>query len=306
MARDSKVWLATRSLLWALFLTLAKLITGLITNSLGILSEALHSGLDLLAAGMTVYAVSASSRPADTDHHFGHGKVENLSALVETVLLVGTSVFIVYEAISRLLVGDDEITVSVWSFIVMIAAIFVDLRRSRELRRGAHEYRSQALEADALHFSSDVLGSLAVIAGLIGTANGFPWADPLAALTVAIVILVSAGRLIKRTLDALLDRAPDGVTTEIERRISHVPGVSGTVKTRLRPQGESLHVDVVIQVDSGLSLKEAHKTADAVEAAIQRDFPGADINVHVEPAQEPPQGTVLGQEEGPEDRTPQV
>jgi cation diffusion facilitator family transporter len=292
MAADGKFRVAMRSFQWAILLTTTKLIAGIITGSLGILSEALHSGLDLVAAGVTVYAVSASSRPADAEHQFGHGKFENLSALFETVLLVATSAWIIWEAVERLAGQGPDVTVTSWSFGVMAFSIWVDFHRSRELRRAAIEHNSQALEADALHFSSDILSSLAVIAGLAGVALGAPWADPVGALAVAVVILSAAGRLIKRSIDALLDRAPAGASEAIARRILQVPGVSGATNVRVRPQGPTLHVDVVVRLDGRISLDEAHAAATAVETVVVEAYPGADVNVHVEPRGDGPKSDV--------------
>jgi cation diffusion facilitator family transporter len=284
MARDAKFAVAVSSLLWAVVLTVTKLIVGLITGSLGILSEALHSGIDLAAAGVTVFAVVQSARPADDDHQFGHGKFENLSALFETLLLVGTSAWIIREAVLRLL-GDAPPTIAVtpWSFAVMAFAIVVNLHRSRALGRAARDHRSQALEADALHFSSDVLGSAAVIAGLAATALGLAWADAAGALAVAVVILVSAARLIRRSVDDLLDRAPAGAAAAVRDCIHAVPGVSARTEVRVRPQGSVLHVDAVVRMDGRHTLEHAHDVATDVETAVRAAFPGADVNVHLEP-----------------------
>ncbi len=286
--KDEKLHVAFSSLAWAVVLTSAKLTVALITGSLGLLSEALHSALDLVAAGMTVYAVRQSARPADRDHPFGHGKFENFSALLETMLLVATSIWIVYEAVRRL--TDPAFTgpeTSAWAFGVMLFAIGIDLHRSRALMRVARATGSQALEADALHFSSDVWSSTAVIAGLGFSALGFPQADPVAALVVAGVVLLVAFRLVKRSIDALLDKAPDGVPETLRAHVLDVPGVVSVGSVRVRSVGPDLHVEVVVKVDGSRSLASAHEVADAVEAKVRVMHPSAHVSVHVEPAATP-------------------
>ena len=286
--KDEKLHIAFSSLTWALVLTCTKLTVALITGSLGILSEALHSGLDLVAAGITVYAVRQSARPADHDHPFGHGKFENFSALMETLLLVATSIWIVYEAVVRLtdpgFVGPET---SVWAFGVMIFAIVVDLGRSRALMRVARKTGSQALEADALHFSSDVWSSTAVIGGLGFAAMGFPKADPIAALCVAAVVLLVAWRLVRRSVDALLDKAPDGITDAIRDLVRGVSGVSGVQSIRVRSVGADLHVELVVRIDGSQSLQWAHAVADRVEAEVHGVHPSAHVSVHMEPEARP-------------------
>jgi len=286
--KDEKFHVALSSLTWAVVLTSTKLTVGLITGSLGILSEALHSGLDLVAAGMTVYAVRQSARPADHDHPFGHGKFENFSALLETMLLVATSVWIVYEAVERL--TDPGFTgpeTSAWSFVVMVFAIVIDVGRSRSLMRVAKKTSSQALEADALHFQSDVWSSSAVIVGLGLSALGFPRADPIAALVVAGVVLLVAWHLVRRSVDALLDKAPVGVPDTLRKRVEGVEGVTSVDSVRVRPVGPDLHVEAVVRVDGTRSLTWAHGVADAVEASIREAHPSAHVSVHVEPAATP-------------------
>ncbi len=215
-AKKDKRSAALSSVIAAIGLTSFKLIIGVLTNSLGILAEAAHSGLDLVAAAMTYFAVRVSDRPADKEHPFGHGKIENLSALFETVLLLATSGWIIYEAILRLFYISVKVEASIWSFIVMGASIAIDYTRSRILYKAARKYKSQALEADALHFSTDIWSSSVVILGLIGLAiarsvPGLDWmhkADSIAALVVAIIVIYISGQLGWRTIAALLDTAP--------------------------------------------------------------------------------------------------
>jgi cation diffusion facilitator family transporter len=184
----------------AVFLTGSKLTVGLLTGSLGILSEALHSGLDLVAAAITYLCVRVSDRPADEDHHYGHGKIENLSALVETLLLLITCVWIIYEAVHRLRTGQVEIEVTYWSYIVVVSSIGIDYWRSSALMKAAKKYNSQALEADAVHFSTDIWSSVVVLIGLICSHFGWFIADPIAALLVALIVLHVCYRLGKSPL----------------------------------------------------------------------------------------------------------
>ena len=222
---------ALSSVIAAIGLTTFKLIVGLLTNSLGILAEAAHSGLDLVAAAMTYFAVRVSDKPADKEHPFGHGKIENLSALFETVLLLGTSAWIIYEAVQRLFFVSVKVEASIWSFIVMGTSIVIDFTRSRLLSRAARKYNSQALEADALHFSTDIWSSSVVILGLIGLSvarriPGLDWmhkADSLAALVVAVIVIYISAELGWRTISALLDTAPAGWRKKSKRWLPVYP-----------------------------------------------------------------------------------
>ena len=182
---------------------------GILTGSLGILSEALHSALDFVAAAITWLAVRLSDKPADKDHHYGHGKIENLSALIETLLLLITCVWIIYEAVSRLISGETHIEVTIWSYIVVISSIIIDVSRSRALMRVAKKHNSQALEADALHFSTDIWSSSVVLLGLICANFGIFIADSIAALFVALIVIYVSYRLGKRSINVLLDRVPE-------------------------------------------------------------------------------------------------
>lgn len=282
---------AFSSVIAAVGLTVLKLIVGLVTGSLGILAEAAHSGLDLLAALVTLFAVRASAKPADSDHLYGHGKVENLSALFETLLLLVTCVWIIYEAIQRLFIKTVEVEASAWAFLVMVISIVVDVNRSRLLYRVARKYNSQALEADALHFQTDIWSSSVVILGLVGVrlANAFPsWdflrqADSVAALGVAVIVIVVSLQLGKRTIQALLDTAPPGLTEDIKARIEAIPGVADCHRVRLRTSGAHLFVDVHVRLDGSQSLEDAHTLTERVEAVLRQAIPEVDVTVHPEP-----------------------
>lgn len=282
---------AGSSVIAAVALTGTKIVVGLTTGSLGILAEAAHSGLDLVAALMTLFAVRISGRPADSDHPYGHGKVENLSALFETLLLLATCVWIIYSAVERLTSGKIEIEVTVWSFAVMALSIVVDVSRSRMLYRVAKKHNSQALEADALHFSTDIWSSSVVILGLVCVKLG-EWkpalailksADAVAAVVVAIIVFIVCGELGMRTIRALLDTAPAGLEGRIAAAAQAVPGVSNCHNVRTRASGPQHFVDVHVLVNRNQTLEQAHALTEAVEEAIREVVPNADVTVHAEP-----------------------
>lgn len=282
-------------MLAAVGLTIFKIIVGLATGSLGILAEAAHSGLDLVAALITLLAVRTSGKPADERHLYGHGKVENLSALFETLLLLITSIWIIYEAIQRIFFKSVFIDVSVWAFVVMGVSIVVDINRSRMLYRVAQQHNSQALEADALHFRTDIWSSSVVILGLAGVkvaelVPGLAFlhkADAAAAWGVALIVAYVSLKLGLRTIQALLDVAPPrGMVEEITRRVQAIPGVIDCHHLRLRHSGPYLFVDLHVRVNGQLSLREAHAITEQIESSIRHMVPDADVTVHAEPARE--------------------
>ena len=303
LARQEKLSAALSSVVAAVLLTVLKVGVGVLTGSLGILAEAAHSGLDLVAAVVTYSAVHFSSKPADRDHTYGHGKVENLSALVETLLLMGTCAWIVSEAVQRLFFKEVAVQASAWAFLVMGISIAVDVHRSRLLYAAARKHRSQALEADALHFSTDIWSSAVVIVGLgcIKVADWwFPtvvWlrhADAVAALVVAAIVVVISLRLGMRTIQALLDAAPAGMSEEIKRAAESVPGVTDCHQIRVRHSGPRLFVDLHVLMDGNLTLNQAHALTDVVEQKIQLLMVDADVTVHPEPLAPPSGAGPLG------------
>ncbi|MBE0711854.1 MAG: cation-efflux pump [Candidatus Aminicenantes bacterium] len=293
LSRREKQKAAGNSVLAALGLTGMKLVVGLLSGSLGILAEAAHSGLDLVAAVITLVAVSVSDRPADEGHPYGHGKVESFSALIETLLLFLTCAWIIYEAVQRIFVQTVHVDPSIWAFLVIIISIVVDISRSRMLSRAAKKHQSQALEADALHFSTDIWSSTVVLAGLAliwlgrkflpGHAGILDRADAVAALGVAFIVLFVSYRLGKRTIDVLLDRAPEGLKEKISTAADEVEGVISTGQVRLRRSGARVFVDMTIEVDRTLSFERTHAIAEDVEARIQALLPGADVVIHNDP-----------------------
>lgn len=291
-ADRDKRWVATSSLAAAFLLTGTKLGIGLWTNSLGILSEALHSGLDLVAAAVTLWAVRVSSRPADREHTYGHGKIENLSALFETVLLLVTCVWIIHEAAQRLFFGKAfELTINSWAFAVVVLSIVVDFSRSRALKKAADKYSSQALEADALHFSTDIWSSLVVLFGLCGVYLGkvfkIEWlreADAVAALGVAVIVIWVSIKLGKKSVDDLLDTVPAKLQEQVFAAARQVPGVEDVTRLRVRRSGPEIFADVTLTVGRGAAFERAHDIAHEVEGAVGVVLPNADVVVHVEPA----------------------
>ena len=280
-AKKSKV--ASISVMAAVVLVSMKLLVGVATGSLGILSEALHSALDFLAALITWVSVKLSDKPADSDHNFGHGKIENFSALLEALLLLATCAWIVYEALSRLFSGNTHIDVGVWSYVVVIASIAIDSWRSRELMRAAKKYKSQALEADALHFSTDILSSFVVLLGLVCANFGYFFADSVAALGVALIVIWVSLRLSMRAVNSLLDKAPEGLHESVEKIISGVDGVVCLHDLRVRSVGPEYEIDVNVHVDPKLSLVDAHDISERVERAVSQKLGNIIINVHIEP-----------------------
>jgi len=271
------------SVIAAIFLTGFKLLIGILTGSLGILSEALHSGLDLIAAVITYFSVRISDKPADKEHHFGHGKIENFSALIETLLLVITCVWIVYEAINRLVSGNTHIQVTVWSYIVVLTSIAIDITRSRALFKVARKYNSQALEADALHFSTDIWSSTVVLIGLICANFGIYAADSVAAMGVAIIVLSVSYRLGKRAVSVLLDSSPLILSEDISAIIKLVPEVSYFHDLKVRVAGADTFVNVTIHVDPELNIRDAHSISHKVEEIICKKINRCQVQIHYEP-----------------------
>lgn len=284
--KNEKTSVALKSVVAAIFLTLFKLIIGLATGSLGILSEALHSGLDLVAAVITFFSVRISDKPADKEHNYGHGKVENLSALIETLLLLITCVWIIYEAINRLVTGSTHIEVNAWSYIVIVIAIVVDLTRSRVLMRVAKKYNSQALEADALHFSTDIWSSAVVIVGLVCSQFGFYFADSIAALAVTIIVLYVSYKLGKKSIDVLLDKAPAGAKAMVEEVLKQFPEVKVYHSLKIRTAGADTFIKFNIHVEPSVSIVSVHKLCDAIEEKLKEVIPRSEVYIHAEPQEQ--------------------
>jgi len=273
----------------ALLLVSLKAFLVIRTGSLGVLSEALHSGLDLIAAIITFLSLRVSDQPADERHPYGHGKFENFSAFVETGLLVLTALYVIYEAFDRLFFHVVHIQPSVTAILVLLVALSIDITRAKKLSHVAHKYSSEALEADALHFSTDVWSTIVVISGIglvwAGQKWSVPWlvyADAIAGLVVAAVILWVGSRLGKRTLDALLDAAPEGLQEQITGAIGQMEGVLHVERVRLRRAGNRYFVDATVSVPRTASLEQVHAWSDAIEQRVGEIVP-SDVVVHAEP-----------------------
>ena len=265
-------------------LTAAKASVGLLTGSLAILSEAGHSLLDLAATILTYIAVRISGKPADAEHQYGHGKVESVAALAETALLFLLAAGVAFEAVQRL-VGERVYSVEATAaaFAIIAISIVVDFFRARALGRVAEKTSSQALEADALHFSSDMWSSVAVLIGLGGVALGYSWADAAAALVVAIFICVAGWRLGRRTIDALTDTAPAGVSERVAAIAQRVPGIVGVERVRARPAGAVLFVELAVGVNRTLPLDRVAAIKERLTRAIRAELPEAEVTITTEP-----------------------
>jgi len=275
---------ALLSFLAALALVATKLLVGLATSSLGILAEALHSGLDAVAALLSLYAVGVAERPPDEQHQYGHGKAQHLAALSEAAILAAVAIWIGFEAVIRLRSGGGDVQPEWYAFVLLFGVLIVDAARwSVSFRTGTRE-RNAALLASAWHFASDFAGTTAVLIGLALVSAGYPRADAVAALTVAALVLVAAARLALRNIDALMDRAPSGLDRQIGQIAQAVPGVAEVRSVRVREAGGESFADVVIGVSRLEGLERSHQTMDEVEDAVRSQIGPAQVTVHVEPS----------------------
>jgi cation diffusion facilitator family transporter len=267
----------------AVFLVAIKLVTGLVTGSLGLLAEAAHSGTDLVAALLTLFAVRIAVRPADREHHYGHGKAEHLAALAESTFLMLVSLFLAYQAATRLFAENPhDVRTTWWSFVVLAVVISVDASRAVVSARAARRHHSAALASNALHFASDLGGSFAVLIGLVFVALGEPRADAVAALIVGAIVLVAAGRLARQSIEVLMDRADADSEAAVRRALEEFGDIE-VRRMRSRHAAGRDFVDLVVAVSADAGLAQAHTTADAIESAVRRELPGSDVLVHVEP-----------------------
>ncbi|HEX2328002.1 MAG TPA: cation diffusion facilitator family transporter [Candidatus Angelobacter sp.] len=289
--RAEKRAVALNSVLAALAITALKIFVGISTASLGILSEAAHSGLDLVAAVITLLSVRVSDKPADAEHQYGHGKVENFSAFIETGLLLLTCIWIVWEALRRL-TGHHAVHIepSIAAFAVLLVSMAVDLWRSRKLRKIARKYDSQALEADALHFSTDIFSSGVVLVGLALVAAGRHWnvlwltkADPIAALVVSGVIVHVSWRLATQTVDALLDAAPSGIRGQVIDNVLKINGVIEVERVRIRRAGNRYFADLTVGLARNVTFQRSGQVVSDVVEAVHRILPDCDVVIHSVP-----------------------
>lgn len=286
---------ALASIFWALLLTCLKLGAGLHADSLGLLSEALHSGLDLVAAGITYLAVRVAARPADKAHPYGYGKIENLSALAETALLLITCGWIAHEAVERLLFAGPRVTPSWWGVSIILLSLGVDINRAAMLRRVARKHKSQALEADALHFTTDIWSSAVVLAGLLCVQAsallpaGHPlgtvlrMADAAAALGVSGIVALVGMRLSRKAVSVLLDGGGKEYAEALEQALARELPLYAVRHMRVRESGAHVFMDITVEAPATLQLDAAHDVTRLVEAVARDVAPGADVTVHVEP-----------------------
>jgi cation diffusion facilitator family transporter len=273
------------SIVAAVILIGVKLATGLATGSLGLLSEAAHSGTDLVAAVLTFFAVGVAVRPPDPGHLYGHGKAEHLAALAEAAILVVVALFIANEAAGRLTGTAPELDVTWWAFVVIAFVIVLDASRALVSLRAARRWQSPAFATSAVHFASDMAGSTAVLVGLVAARSGYEDGDAIAALFVAVLVVIAASRLIRLNVDVLMDRVP---AREHDAALAAIEGLAPDVQLRrLRMRRAARHhfADVVIGVPPAAGVEQAHAAASAVEEAVERAVPGADVVVHVEPSE---------------------
>ncbi len=281
---------AMNSMLAAALMTVLKLVTGILSGSLGVLSDAAHSGLDLAGSAMTFFSVRLSDLPADEDHTYGHGKIENLSTIGEVILMAASSVWIVYEALLRIFVQSVEVRHSIWPVLVVLASIAVDFWRSRRLRAVALQTGSPALATDAFHFSSDMWSSAAVLIGLaaswIGVRFGISWlvyADALAALVVALLILRLTIMLGLEAGGVLMDRIPAETRRTIMRDVAQVPGVIAIEQARVRRAGPNYFADMTLALPRRYTFEHTDALVQAAKLAVQRTLPDADVVIRTVP-----------------------
>lgn len=282
--------LALTSFMIALIMTAIKLLVGWTAGSLGILSEAVHSAIDTVAVLMTYLAVRVSEKPADTEHTYGHGKIESLAALLQTVALLFACAWILREAVERIVFKEAQILATWWTFGIMILSIVVDYSRSKALAEAARKYSSQALEADAAHFSVDMIGSVVVIVSLalgrVGGKLGYTelgkTADAVAAIAIVGITFWVSLRLGKRAFDALMDRAPAGIIELVKREVGQVENVINPHRIRVRRSGPTIFVDMHVGVPRSLSSEKSHLIAEMVEARIEEIVPNSQALVHMD------------------------
>lgn len=281
---SEKKSVAMMSVLASTFLVLFKLVIGVATGSLGILSEALDSGIDMIASIVTFFAVKISDKPANQKFNYGHGKVENLSALFETLLLFFIVGWILFHAINNLITGTHEVDATIWSYIVIITSIVVDISRTTKMKKVAKKTNSQALEADAANFTADMIGCVFVLVSLIFTNLGYPIADSIAALIVSVIILRIAIKMLLKSINALLDKVPDGYTSKIKGYLLNEGIHFHSLK--VRASGPDIFIKFHIHLDPKTTVLISHNICDDLERGIKKLIPRSETSIHVEPNSE--------------------
>lgn len=285
LRNKKKQKIAFSSMYAAIFIVLIKFIATYLSGSLGVLSELFHSSTDLIATIATIISVKYSSKPPDDMHNYGHEKIESFSALFQVIILVGMCAYLIYESIERI-INHIPVHISIFTFSVILLCIFIDFSRSRALMKVAKETKSQALEADSLHFASDIWSSVVVLIGMVFTYfNLSPLADPISAIIVSILIIVVTFRLTKKAFDSLMDRVPPGLRENIYKEISSMDGVEGIKKFRVRSSGSKIFIDMVILIARTKLFSHTHEIMDSVERKISELAPDSDIVIHSEPTE---------------------
>ncbi len=289
LSREKRT-VALMSVAAASAMTVLKIVAGILSGSLGMLSDAAHSGLDLLGAGLTFFSVGISDRPADEDHTYGHAKIENISAFTETFLMAASCVWIVSEAVQRIFLRPKDVKVSVWPFAVLLLSMAVDYWRSHQLNAVARRTGSSALEADALHFASDIWSSVAVFIGLGASIVGVRWnipllrfADPLAAIIISIMILRFSWSLARKTIAVLMDAVPADTRLRMLAEVERTDGVLGVEQARVRRSGNSYFADLTLALPRSLTFQRTEQLVEEATAAVNRVLPNADVVIHTVP-----------------------
>jgi cation diffusion facilitator family transporter len=282
-----KIKVALYSLYAAIIVTLIKIVAAYFSGSLGVLSEVFNSAIDIFVCFVTIITIKYSSRPPDEDHNYGHEKIENFSALFQVFILFITSAYIIYEALNRLFIKEyAEVKVSIWIFLALIISIIIDVYRAKVLRKIASETKSTALEADALHFTSDIISSIIVIIGLLLTyLNISKIADTIAALSVTGIIIYLGFKLTKKSIDALMDRVPAGLNEKIKYETLLIKGIEGIKSFRIRGSGHKIYIDMTIFISRMVPFSKAHDIMDSLERKIMQIIPNADVVIHSEPVE---------------------
>ena len=278
-----KIRVANISLIAAIIIVLIKSLASYISGSIGVLSELFHSSTDLIATFATILSIRFAAKPPDKNHHYGHEKIESFSALFQVFILVLMCAYLIYESVDRI-ITPVEIKLNVFIFLAILICIFIDIHRSRALMRIAKETNSQALEADSIHFSSDILSSVVVLIGMI--FSYFEWsslADPVSALLVSVIIIITTLSLSKKAIGSLLDRVPDGIEENITEIISSIKGIEGIKNIRIRGSGSKIFVDTVIKIGRTKSFSMTHELMDLAEKSVREAYPNADVVIHSEP-----------------------
>ncbi len=281
-----KVKVALNSLFAAVFITAIKVIAAYFSGSLAIITEVVNSGVDIFVCLVTIFSVKYAAKPADEDHNYGHEKAENISALIQVLFLFGTSSFIIYEAVQRIFLGKHpSLNITLFTFTALIVSMVIDFIRARALNKIADETKSNALKADALHFSSDIMSSMIVIIGLIFSYYGFEKADAISALVVAAIIIILGVKMSRKAIDSLLDRVPPGLSEKIRYETLLIDGVEGIRNFRIRSTGAKIFIDMVIDISRIIPFSKAHDIMDAVERRLTQLIDNADIVIHSEPVE---------------------